>query len=94
MGKREMNSTHNPFASVEVLEKKLQSSLEPVQPDPGFVYRLYGRLVNQPTVVLERRTNSAVLMVLALGLFLGALIIWLFRWISGLLPKARPFQGA
>jgi hypothetical protein len=63
------------------LEKSLQFSLSPVQPNPEFVYRLRGRLTASPTIIIERRTKAAAFVVVTLGLFLGVFLVWLIRTI-------------
>jgi hypothetical protein len=61
------------------LEKKLQISLGPVQPDPQFITRLQTRLSTPATVVLEDPVRSGAFLIIAMGLFLGALLVWLLQ---------------
>ena len=59
------------------LEDKLRNVLSPVRPDPGFVTELETRLSNRSSVVLEQHSGKLVVVFVGLGLFAGALIIWL-----------------
>jgi hypothetical protein len=62
------------------LEQQLQQRLNPVRPDPEFVSHLHYRLVNPEDITLEKRTQfSMLLVVIAGGLFTGALLLWLLR---------------
>lgn len=61
------------------LERSLDISLHPVNPDPLFTSRLRYRLVNSPGVVLEASSSHWALLILAAGLFLGILLVWMFR---------------
>jgi|YNPNPStandDraft_1061719.scaffolds.fasta_scaffold00605_22 hypothetical protein len=61
------------------LERSLDTSLHPVPPDPVFTSTLRYRLVNSPSVVLENASSSIGLLVVAAGLFLGILLVWVLR---------------
>lgn len=61
------------------LEKTLQFSLSPVQPNPEFVYRLRGRLTEPPSIMIEPRKTAAAFVVVTLGLFVGVFFVWLIR---------------
>ncbi len=65
------------------LEKFLFSSLSPVEPDTKFVSRLKDRFERQPTTVLEHQTFWGVYLIVATGLFVGALSLWIALRISG-----------
>ncbi len=67
----------------EALEQSLKYSLNPVQPNPDFVQHLEHRLVTKPTIVLERRSSELAIIAIALGLFSGALIIWIIHLFTG-----------
>jgi hypothetical protein len=62
-----------------LFEAELESSFNPVQPDPEFVTRLRRRLSGKEQVVLEPRSSATAFVLVALGLFTGALLVWLFR---------------
>lgn len=61
------------------LERSLDTSLHPVNPDPLFTSQLRYRLVNSPAVVLENASSGIVLLFMAIGLFLGVLLVWALR---------------
>lgn len=61
------------------LEQNLDVSLRPISPDPLFTSRLRYRLVNSPGVVLETFPSHAALLIIAAGMFLGVLLIWMLR---------------
>ena len=63
----------------ELFEAELQSSFDTVQPDPEFVTRLRRRLSSKEQVVLEPRSSATAFMLIALGLFTGALMVWVLR---------------
>jgi hypothetical protein len=63
----------------KIFEAHLDSSLNPVQPDPEFILRLRRRLSNNPSVILEPRSSATIFVLVALGLFVGVLLTWLLR---------------
>jgi hypothetical protein len=65
------------------LEQSLKYTLNPVQPNPDFVQHLEHRLVTKPTIVLEPRSGELAFVAIALGLFSGALIIWIIHLLTG-----------
>jgi hypothetical protein len=67
------------FAYITSLEKRLSESLQPIRPDPGFIHSLKEKLANTSSVIVERRSSHAGLLVIGLGLFTGALLVWLLR---------------
>jgi len=69
------------------LERSLQFSLSPVQPSPEFVYRLRARLTEPPSIIIERRTTATAFIVVTMGLFLGAFLVWLIRIIYKAVSK-------
>jgi hypothetical protein len=62
-----------------LFEAELESSFNPVQPDPEFVTRLRRRLSGREQIVLEPRSSATAFVLVALGLFTGALLVWLLR---------------
>jgi hypothetical protein len=62
-----------------LFEAELESSFDPVQPDPEFVTRLRRRLSGREQVVLEPRSSATAFVLVALGLFTGALLVWILR---------------
>ena len=68
---------------ISTLEKELQRSLRPVQPNPEFVNRLHTRLVNPTTTLLERHPSQAVtapaVFLVGFGLAVGLLLVWGIR---------------
>ena len=67
----------------EDLEYTLFSSLNPVEPDPEFVSRLRNRFDHTPSTVMEHPTFWAAYIIVATGLFFGALLIWLVQSLVG-----------
>ncbi len=70
--------------SISTLERELQLSLRPVQPNPDFVNRLHSRLSNPGTTRLERQTDSLatpVFFLVSFGLAVGLLLVWALRQI-------------
>ena len=65
-----------------LFEAELESSFDPVQPDPEFVTRLRRRLSGKEQIVLEPRSSATAVVLAALGLFTGALLVWIFRRIQ------------
>jgi hypothetical protein len=62
-----------------LFEAELESSFDPVQPDPEFVTRLRRRLSGKEQIVLEPRSSATAFVLVALGLFTGALLVWIYR---------------
>ena len=62
-----------------LFEAELESSFDPVQPDPEFVTRLRRRLSGKQQIVLEPRSSATAFVLVALGLFTGALLVWILR---------------
>ena len=62
-----------------LFEAELESSFDPVQPDPEFVTRLRRRLSGKEQIILEPRSSATAFVLVALGLFTGALLVWIFR---------------
>ena len=69
------------------LEKSLQFSLSPVQPNPEFVYRLRDRLTAPPSIMIEPRKTAAAFVIVMFGLFTGVFLIWLIRTIFKIVLK-------
>ena len=65
-----------------LFEVELESSFDSVQPDPEFVTRLRRRLSGKEQIVLEPRSSATAFVLVALGLFTGALLVWIFRRIQ------------
>jgi hypothetical protein len=61
------------------LEYALFASLNQVEPDPAFLTRVRSRIETPPTMVLEVRTFWEVYVIVASGLFLGAILLWLVQ---------------
>jgi uncharacterized Tic20 family protein len=62
-----------------LMENSLVSYLKPVQPNPDFINNLRNRLTRRKNIYIEERKHSFALMLISLGLFIGALIVWLLR---------------
>lgn len=61
------------------LENDLKKSLTPILPNPGFISSLKKKLSTGSTTVLERRDDVKGLLMLGLGVVIGALLLILFR---------------
>jgi hypothetical protein len=64
---------------LDELERQLELSLRTVKPDPQFVQRLQIRLSTPATVVFENPSRSGAFLIITLGLFAGALLVWLVQ---------------
>ncbi len=62
-----------------VMENSLVSHLRPVQPNPDFIINLGKRLIRSNNIHIEDRTHGLAFVLISLGLFVGALLVWLFR---------------
>ncbi len=78
MGAHRLFVDANPMALAD-FELQLQSSLQPVNPDPDFVYTLKRRLISPETVVLERESKAFSLLLIAFGLLSGVLLLMVGR---------------
>jgi hypothetical protein len=61
------------------LENELKKNLTPIHPNPGFISSLKKKLSTGSTTVLERRDDLQGLLMLGLGVMIGALLLILFR---------------
>ena len=59
------------------LEDKLSRMLKPVTPDPVFLDTLKTKLSHTPTIIIENSKKGIGFLVLGVGLFSGALTLWL-----------------
>lgn len=70
---------------LSTLERELQQSLRPVQPNPDFVNRLHNRLANPGTTLIERQASASlvvpVFFLVGFGLTVGLLLVWVLRQI-------------
>ncbi len=73
-GYKEMNNN-----SLFNLEEKLANMLKPVTPDPAFLNTLKTKLSHTPTILLETSKKNVGLLVLGVGLFAGALTLWVLN---------------
>lgn len=68
----------------ESFERFLAQSLKTVEPDPVFVGHLRQRLIKKPEIQIEKSSWMAAYLVVAAGIFSGALLFWML---------ARVFRG-
>ncbi|MDO8970617.1 MAG: hypothetical protein Q7U74_08015 [Saprospiraceae bacterium] len=61
------------------LEFALFESLNPVEPDPEFLTRVRSHIDKRPSMVLETRTFWEAYVIVASGMFLGVVLLWLFQ---------------
>jgi len=59
------------------LEGKLKEVLQPVSPNPNFVHNLEKKLINPAAVLLEDQKDKKAIVLIGMGMFFGALLIWL-----------------
>jgi len=62
-----------------LMENSLVSHLKPVQPNPDFVKNLRNRLMGPKNIYIEDRNHGLAFILISLGLFVGALVVWIFR---------------
>ena len=73
-----MNNAED-FSYLNGLEKKLSESLRPIRPDPTFVHSLKDRLAQGTSVIVEKPASHAGFLIIGIGLFTGALLLWLLH---------------
>lgn len=73
--------------SMEWIESKLYNELRAVQPRPGFISQLRGRLISPSTTVIERPEPHAPALMILSGALLGITLYWLIR------QAVRKFRG-
>jgi hypothetical protein len=61
------------------LESKLATTLNQIQPDPGFVDYVYKKIMHPTYLRVEKVKSGIGLVTIGFGLFLGALTIWLVK---------------
>ena len=66
-------------STINLLENRLQKSLNPVRPRSDYVYGMKRRFVAGKGVGLEPNSPLLIYLVLALGVFAGALLFWILR---------------
>lgn len=65
--------------TISVLENNLTKNLQPVLPNPDFIKNLGNRLVRKKSIQIENPTYGLAYLLISFGLFIGALLIWLFK---------------
>jgi hypothetical protein len=72
------------------IEDQLEAAFGPLSARPEFVQRLKSRLVTDPEIILEEhRGKATVFVIVAMGLFSGALIVWLVFALRSLIRRRR-----
>lgn len=66
-------------ADFSFLEAQLQNTLIPIKPDPMFKTRLKSRISKNKVILEDSSTRSIVFIIVAGGLLLGSLLLWLLR---------------
>jgi hypothetical protein len=61
------------------LENELYQKLRPIYPNQDFINRLEERLLHQKTMIVEKRNEGYAIIAVGIGLFIGALFIWMMR---------------
>ena len=86
MGANRLFFEADPMALAD-FELQLQTSLQPVNPDPNFVYTLKRKLISPGAVVLERQSRALGFLMIAFGLLSGVLLLMVGRRIYTILFK-------
>jgi len=73
----------------DLLEKKLDSIFNPVNPDEGFVKNLQKRLFQDPMISIEYPSFFPVVLFISFSFFLGILFIWIFNLIFHRFQKEK-----
>ncbi len=61
------------------MESSLVNHLKPVQPNPEFILKLGDRLLGTKDIFVDDRNHAFAFMLISFGLFVGALIVWVFH---------------
>lgn len=64
---------------ISILENNLSKNLQPVHPNPDFIKNLGNRLLRKKSIQIENPTYGFAYLFISIGLFFGALVIWLFK---------------
>jgi len=75
-----MNTKIKDFTSIE---KKLDSFLQPVNPEESFAANLKKRLLIEPNITIEKPDYLFVLIIISSIFFIGVLFVWLLYRIYG-----------
>ena len=59
------------------IEKKLDSFLQPVNPEESFAVKLKNRLLFEPDITIEKPDYLFVLALVGSILFFGVLVVWI-----------------
>jgi hypothetical protein len=73
------SSVISPEQMEERMDVDLGVRLSRVTPNPEFFYRLRRRLVSQPAVVLEQKSDIIAMILVGLGLLAGVVILYVMR---------------
>ena len=71
----------------QVLENHLHKILNPVNPKKKYMQSLYHRLTTEPEITVEYPKFPLVITIASIGLFCGALLIWLLSHLYS--PKSK-----
>lgn len=66
----------------DLLEQQLTQGLQPIQPRPEFIFQLQNKLIRPKVIQIEEQNYGLALIAVSLGLFLGALALWILRRLS------------
>jgi len=69
-----MNTKIKDFTSIE---KKLDSFLQPVNPEESFAANLKNRLLIEPSITIDQPEYLFVLVIISSIFFIGVLFVWL-----------------
>lgn len=70
------------MTNLDNIEAELGRSLKLIQPDHEFVNQLQKKLSQNKAIDLETHNYAFALVTTFMGLFIGALIFWIFRKIT------------
>jgi hypothetical protein len=62
---------------LSIIEKNLQRTLKPVTPNPDFIHRLEDRLTNYPQIVIEKRPQIELILVIVASMIAFMTFFWI-----------------
>lgn len=65
--------------NLDFFEIELYQKLKPINPNQDFISNLEERLMRKKTIFVEKRKRGLAFVVIGVGLFFGALIIWIIN---------------
>lgn len=66
---------------INSIEKKLDSILQPVNPEESYITSLKRRLLNESGVTVEKPDYLFILLIIGSLFFFGIILVWLLNYI-------------